>query len=78
MKFSIRDVVLVTVIVALASAWYFDRSRLVVEVEQQRERSKIIAEWMRMWNLTEQAQATSIRVPNSAAPATNSPIPMTP
>ena len=32
MKFSIRDLLLVTVIVALAVGWWVDRSRLVVGV----------------------------------------------
>ena len=34
MKFSIRDLLLVTVIVALAVAWWVDRSRLAVELDE--------------------------------------------
>jgi hypothetical protein len=34
MKFSIRDLLLVTVIVALAVGWWLDRSRLAEEVNR--------------------------------------------
>jgi hypothetical protein len=34
MKFSIRDLMLVTVIVALAVAWWLDRSRLREQLEK--------------------------------------------
>jgi hypothetical protein len=34
MKFFIRDLMLVTVIVALALAWWLDRSRLAVELDE--------------------------------------------
>ena len=37
MKFSIRDLLLVTVIVALAAGWWVDRSRLTDEVKKLRE-----------------------------------------
>ena len=34
MKFSIRDLLLVTVIVALLTAWWLDRSRLAKEIRK--------------------------------------------
>ena len=37
MKFSIRDLLLVTVIVAVCAAWWVDRSRLATEIEERRE-----------------------------------------
>ena len=37
MKFSIRDLFLVTVIVAVCVAWWLDRSRLTAEVKRQRD-----------------------------------------
>ena len=37
MKFSIRDLLLVTVIVALALAWWLDRSQLTAEIERLKE-----------------------------------------
>ena len=36
MKFSIRDLLLVTVIVALAVGWWVDSSRLQVELRRER------------------------------------------
>ncbi|MBC7856546.1 MAG: hypothetical protein IAF94_24205 [Pirellulaceae bacterium] len=50
MKFSIRDLLLVTVIVALAVGWWVERARLAVVVEREKER-EVLAEIMRMWNL---------------------------
>ena len=38
MKFSIRDLFLVTVIVALAAGWWVDRTRLMKEVEALKPR----------------------------------------
>ena len=38
MKFSIRDLLLVTVIVALVLAWWVDRSRLAKQLQIERTR----------------------------------------
>ena len=44
MKFFIRDLFLVTMIVALAVGWWADRSRLEVEIESLREQVKALDE----------------------------------
>ena len=40
MKFSIRDLLLVTVIVALGLGWWLDRSRLGIEIEYLRAKQR--------------------------------------
>ena len=66
MKFSIRDLLLVTVIVALAVGWWVDRSRLAAECNQLNEK----------WLDLNDPDAIYYRVefeslPNSSALATN-------
>ena len=39
MKFFVRDLLLVTVIVALAAGWWVDRSRLAKEIRRLKDRS---------------------------------------
>ena len=72
MRFTIRDLFLVTVIVALAVGWCVDRSRLTsfhsdtvrkLEVELAKERAK--AE--RAWHV--------LSLPHSSSPAPNPPKP---
>ena len=63
MKLSIRDLLLVTMIVALVVGWWMDRSRLAGECDRRKEH-EVLAEITRMWNL-----------PNSSAPAPNPPKP---
>ena len=67
MKFTIRDLLLVTVIVALAVAWWMDRSRLTsfhsdtvkkLEIELAKERATA-----ERWHIQS--------LPNSLAPAPN-------
>ena len=46
MKFSVRDLLLVTVIVALAVGWWVDRSRLYRELDRERIRDEqSIRQW---------------------------------
>ena len=69
MKFSIRDLFLVTMIVALVLGWWVDRSRLAAEVERQKERESW-AEAKRAFQIAIQRESrASIHLPNSSAPA---------
>ena len=77
MKFTIRDLFLVTVIVAVCLAWWLDRRRLSQVIERQNAKMKEDAERM-----TAEAQALEARVkalldplPVSAAPARFAPPP---
>ena len=77
MKFSIRDLFLVTVIVALVLGWWVDRCRLSQVIERQNAKMKEDAE-----RLTAEAQALEARVkalldplPVSSAPARFAPPP---
>ncbi len=64
MKFSIRDLLLVTVIVAMAAGWWVDRSRLWEELRKEIVRHRLEAlEW------------ESHRLPNASASATKPPEP---
>ena len=46
MTFSIRDLFLVTMIVALAVGWWLDRSRLATEAARERENSEDLREML--------------------------------
>ena len=72
MKFSIRDLLLVTVIVALAVGWWEDRSRLVKSVEELelekirfvlRSRSELSRGWLVLPNSSSRAQIRPSRDP---------------
>ena len=81
MKFSIRDLMWVTVVVSLVLGWWVDRSRLA---RQQANDSQWLDYFRSELELTQKArdeamqQNTELRVkllPNSSAPAPNSPKP---
>ena len=61
MKFSIRDLLLVTVIVALAVGWALDHLRLGSEIRKLKDKSTIIVDYS--W----------FGAPTSSAPAPNPP-----
>ena len=67
MKFSIRDLLLVTVIVALAVGWWVDRSRLTAEVSRL---SKLNPAYRQSAIITR-----SFALRTSSAPAPNPPKP---
>ena len=72
MKFSIRDLLLVTVIVALALGWWVDRKRLSQVIEHQ----KLELEAMRVQEEAARAVAeveAAARAAVQAAPITISP-----
>ncbi|MFN0021359.1 MAG: hypothetical protein ACKVP0_24170 [Pirellulaceae bacterium] len=78
MKFSIRDLFLVTVIVALALGWWANRREHIAEVSKLRRQVNALHEKAMflqtkadeaMWRLGNRSQAT----PNSALPALDSP-----
>ena len=79
MKFSFRDLFLVTVIVALVLGWRVDKSRMVEEAERRKEHQreyKMVLEAAKLWERQQAArQAASSSVPNSSAPAPNPPRP---
>jgi len=68
MKFSIRDLLLVTVIVAIAVAWWLDRSRLAREV--QRLKTPVIHVSAHLVSPTDDSL---ILLPDSSAPSPNPP-----
>ena len=61
MTFSIRDLLLVTVIVALCAAWWVDRSRLATELRREKEMMGI------------EDTGSDLDLSNPQAPAPNSP-----
>ena len=64
MKFSIRDILLVTVIVALALGWWLDRSRLAIraqEADQEAESSQALSEALTQ-QLQDKNPAASIEI----------------
>ena len=67
MKLAIRDLLLVTVIVALALGWWVDRSRLAGEIKQWRY--KDMEREAARWGLAPPRR----ELPNSAAPVPNPP-----
>ena len=75
MKFSIRDLFLVTMIVALAVAWWVDRSRLTRVIENQNADAKELAEFSTAKAREAEAMLKAYlkSLPNSSAPAPNPP-----
>jgi hypothetical protein len=70
MKFTIRDLFLVTVIVALAVGWWVDRSKLVGVVEELKlEKIRFVLQ------SHSELSGGLIVSPNSSAPAPNPPKP---
>ena len=66
MKFSIRDLLLVTVIVALGFGWSADRQRLILQYNALLTRAA---------KLENDARYPAGALPNSSAPAPNPPKP---
>ena len=74
MKFTIRDLLLVTMIVAILLAWWVDRRRAADEISKEREYRRTLEDikwpvpglegYKRIWG-----------EPNSSAPAPNPPKP---
>jgi hypothetical protein len=77
MKFSIRDLLLVTVIVALALGWWLDRSRLAAESKARDERiyQMTMEKHGRYPRPEEMRPPWTAILPNSPAPAPNPPPP---
>ena len=79
MKFSIRDLLLVTVIVALAVGWWVDRSRLVSKEEEAIARFEMLkrfvtrqgyrVEWKPEHLMLDISGPGEQSLPNSSAPA---------
>jgi hypothetical protein len=72
MKFSIRDLLLVTVIVAILVAWWIDRRRLAAEIKELRSD----VEWLESRNPLVYAGVggrVNPPMPNPSAPAPNPP-----
>jgi hypothetical protein len=63
MKFSIRELFLVTVIVALALGWWVDRSRLAEEIDR--------LQTTHVWG--PKPRLSDFQLPTSSAPAPNPP-----
>jgi hypothetical protein len=76
-SFSIRDLLLVTVIVALALGWWLDRSRLAAESELRYERiyEMTLEKHGRYPRLDEMSPPWTAIMPTSQAPAPNPPKP---
>ena len=69
MKFSIRDLLLVTVIVALAVGWWVDRKQLLRESSLKRQNGAVEVQ-----GESSQLERYGYRLlPNSSAPARNPP-----
>jgi hypothetical protein len=70
MKFSIRDLLLVTVIVALAVGWWVDRGRLAIEnrrLENLHENDQEVLDQMREW-VSKNLPTSSVPAPNPSKP----------
>jgi hypothetical protein len=67
MKFSIRDLLLVTVIVAVCVAWYVDHRRRGAEIQTLKEQSNVDVRFFQA--------ILSPNLPTSSAPAPNQPAP---
>jgi hypothetical protein len=76
MKFSIRDLMLVTVIVALGVAWWVDRSRLASKLVELETETAGLKSQLQSWPQVTLHNPPGMKwqlVPNSSAPAPNPP-----
>ena len=78
MKFSIRDLLLVTAIVAVCVAWWLDRGKLLREAATERARARLIAleqenKLLRMESAAALWKRAIDELPTSQAPAPNPP-----
>jgi hypothetical protein len=73
MKFSIRDLFLVTVIAALAVAWWVDRSRLAIRQQIWEQRAETAKEVVEIWYGDKVGWGTEWPLRNYQAPAPNPP-----
>jgi hypothetical protein len=73
MKFSIRDLFLVTLIVALAVGWWVDRSKLFSKVKRLRAKERL-EQYAAEHELTI-VEPMPFLLPNSSAPTRNPPKP---
>ena len=75
MKFSIRDLLLVTMIVALVAGWWVDRSSLAKENKQLSKQLKDSASYYGFFGQAREGAGvdTTGFLPNSSAPAPNPP-----
>jgi hypothetical protein len=81
MKFSIRDIMLVTVIVALAVGWWVDRRQLAQTIKKQNEQLEVMRAQEAVTRAVAEAQAAVEAaakealdaVPNASPPAPNPP-----
>ena len=80
MKFSIRDLLLVTVIVAVVVGWWVDRSVLNRDGRTWKERAEIVADHLsslgyevRWLDVGVGIAHSNERLPTSSAPAANPP-----
>ena len=71
MKFSIRDLLLVTVIVALAVGWWVERRRAEAFREKARDNDVLVISNSKLSYLVFEYQKERERLLNSSAPAPN-------
>ena len=76
MKFSIRDLLWLTVVVALAVGWWVDRSRLATELKYSEGAERVLNVFYPNWRYrygTEVSNEPEVEEPVSSAPDPNPP-----